>query len=371
MGAVLFFFGTLRHQELLEAVLGQTQHLVFSDASLPNHEVCAVEGHAFPLIRAQAGSSASGVVARGATRTDFARLDFYEKIFDYSLKEVSLADGSLAQVYVPPEDRWVADGPWSIDIWKKTWSEMSVLAAREAMAHMGRKTPSDLAAMWPNIQARASSSLRAAISKHGFMTHKGVAEIAQRFPVYAKYFALDEFHVRHSQFDGSQSDWLDRAIFRPPDAALVLPYDPVRDRVLLVEQIRMGPLIRGDKTLWQLEPIAGHIDAGETPQEAARREALEEANIVLDQLETVAECYPSPGNSTEFFYVFVAPVALPEEAAGMGGLDAEAEDIRSHLVPFEALMSYADSMQLANSPLLIAAYWLARHRERLRTSGSA
>jgi nudix-type nucleoside diphosphatase (YffH/AdpP family) len=155
-------------------------------------------------------------------------------------------------------------------------------------------------------------------------------------------------------------------VFRPPDAALVMPYDPVRDRVLLVEQVRMGPLVRGDRRVWQLEPIAGHIDPGESPEEAARREALEEANIALESLEPVAQSYTSPGNSTEFSYLFVALADLPDERAGQGGLDCENEDIRSHLVSFDALMELCDSLQIANSPLLVGAYWLARHRERLR-----
>ena len=80
--------------------------------------------------------------------------------------------------------------------------------------------------------------------------------------------------LRAPLFGGGQSAPLLREVFVATDAALVLPYDPLRDRVLLVEQFRMGPYGRGDPRPFLLEPVAGRIDAGETPEEAARREGL-------------------------------------------------------------------------------------------------
>ncbi|MCB2157335.1 MAG: NUDIX domain-containing protein, partial [Rhodobacteraceae bacterium] len=47
----------------------------------------------------------------------------------------------------------------------------------------------------------------------------------------------------------------------------------MRDRVLLIEQFRMGPYARGDAEPWLIEAIAGRVDPGETPEDAARREA--------------------------------------------------------------------------------------------------
>lgn len=83
---------------------------------------------------------------------------------------------------------------------------------------------------------------------------------------------------------------------------IVLTYDPVHDRVLLVEQFRAGPLARQEENPWRLEPIAGLIDRGETPEEAGLREAHEEAGLTLSRLELVARSYPSPVISTEFFH---------------------------------------------------------------------
>jgi nudix-type nucleoside diphosphatase (YffH/AdpP family) len=159
---------------------------------------------------------------------------------------------------------------------------------------------------------------------------------------------------------------LKRAVFIAGDAALVLPYDPVRDRVLLVEQLRVGPMARGDAQCWQFEPVAGRIDDLETPEEVVRREAMEEAGLELGALEMVARSYPTPGTSTEFFYLYVGLADLPQGTEGQGGLMSEAEDIRTHLFSFDALMQMCDAAEAANAPLVMAAYWLARHRERLR-----
>ena len=137
---------------------------------------------------------------------------------------------------------------------------------------------------------------------------------------------------------------------------------------MLVEQIRMGPLARGDRSVWQLEPIAGRIDAGETAEQAAYREAREEADLTLTELLPVAEAYASPGNATEFHYIYVGLADLPDSATGVSGKEDENEDIRSHMLSFDALMQMVDDMQAANTPLLVAALWLARHRDRLRKS---
>ena len=193
--------------------------------------------------------------------------------------------------------------------------------------------------------------------------------MAQSTRSYSKFFALDDIRLRHQRFDGGVSDELERAVFIAADAALVLPYDPVRDRVMLVEQFRTGPFVRGDHRCWQLEPIAGRLDPGETPEQAARREAWEEAGLNIGRLEKIAETYTSPGNSSEFYYTFVGLADLPDDCIGTGGLEAEGEDIRSHLLSFNELMTLCDSRQAANTPLVMAAYWLARHRSRLRLEG--
>ena len=91
--------------------------------------------------------------------------------------------------------------------------------------------------------------------------------------VYNGFFSVEEHDVSFKRFDGSQSKVVTRGALVSSDAVIVLPYDPVNDRVLLIEQFRTGPYVKGDANPWVLEPIAGLIDVGETPEEAGLREA--------------------------------------------------------------------------------------------------
>ena len=364
--APLFLFGSLQHGPLLEAVIGRTDHLKQTPAQVCGFVVEKVAEGPFPMIVQKPGARANGLLLEGLSQQDMASLDFYEGAFEYTRSEVTLADGRAAQAYFPKQERWTPGGLWSLEDWAHDWGALSVLAAREAMTYRGTKSAVEVGEMFPMIRARAWSYMNARKSCHDMLTLTGHVEVSEKYRPYANYFAVDEYHLRFDTFDGEQSDEVMRAVFLSPDAALVLPYDPHRDRVMVVEQMRMGPLARGDRYMWQLEPIAGRLDPGETPETAARREALEEAGLVLGELETIAETYCSPGNSSEFHYIFLGLTDLPDTAAGNGGVEAEHEDIRAHLIDFEQLMRMCETAKIVNGPLFAASYWLAHHRNRLR-----
>ncbi|GFE50237.1 tellurite resistance protein [Roseobacter cerasinus] len=361
-----FFFGTLCHPPLLAAVIGETAHITLHAAQLPGYRIEAAREGPFPAITADPDAVTSGLRAEGLRPDDIEKLDYYEDAFGYYPTDVTLTDGSAARVYLPKAGAATPAGSWSLEVWEQTWGALSVEAAREVMGYHGTRPAAEVGAMFPRIRARAWSRINAAQSQHGAGTLTGQIEVSARRRVYADFFALDEIDLRHTRFNGSMGASMTRGVFIVSDAALVLPYDPMRDRVLLVEQMRVGPLARGDRACWQLEPVAGLIDPGETAEEAARREAVEEAGLTLGALHKVGETYASPGNSTEFYNTFVGIADLPDTAAGLGGLEDEQEDIRAHLMSFEALMELCDSGQAANTPLVMMAYWLARHRARLR-----
>ena len=190
---------------------------------------------------------------------------------------------------------------------------------------------------------------------------------------YAYFFGVQTDDLRFRKFDGTASDVVRRAGFLMSDAVTVLPYDPVRDCVLLVEQFRYGLYLRDAPNCWSLEAIAGRIDPGEAPPDAALREAQEEAGVTLaqDGLHMIGQAYPSPGAISECLYQYVALCSLPEDDRAIGGLDSENEDIRRHVIPFARLMQLVQSGEAQNGPLLTSAFWLALNRDRLRAGYSA
>ncbi|MEM6939160.1 MAG: NUDIX domain-containing protein [Pseudomonadota bacterium] len=327
----------------------------------------AVRGAHFPMIASARGSTAPGSLVSDLSEQDIARLSFYEACFGYALHAVILEDGHETAAFLPEKAQFEPAGPWDLDAWIETEGALSLHAAQEVMSYFGTREPLEVRDMSPMIRARAASALRAAQSRHGRDCFEGTIDVQGRERVYAKFFALDDLKVRHARFDGSMSDVLDRAVFVAADAAFVLPYDPVRDRVLVIEQVRMGLVARGDRTCWHMETIAGRIDAGETPEAAARREALEEAGLEIGAMELIGEVYPTSGCSTEFFYLYLGSADLHDAAAGRGGLASEDEDIRGHLWSFDELMQRALSFDLGNAMLLTSAYYLAHHRARLRS----
>lgn len=182
---------------------------------------------------------------------------------------------------------------------------------------------------------------------------------------YNAYFAVEEHDLNYRRFDGSMGPLLNRAVFISGDASIVLPYDPVRDRVMVIEQFRAGPYARGDANPWLLEAIAGRIDGGETPEEAARREAVEETGLHLKKLLPGPRYYPSPAAKAEYLYSFIGIADLSDDKAGKGGLASESEDIRSHIITFDRLMELVSSGEVDNAPLLVLAYFLQALRPGL------
>jgi nudix-type nucleoside diphosphatase (YffH/AdpP family) len=213
---------------------------------------------------------------------------------------------------------------------------------------------------------RGAARVRADVVQPSTLRLSGDVQVAAQREPYARFFAVEEYDLSFRRFDGSPSPTVTRAVFISGDAVTVLPYDPVRDRVLVVEQFRSGPYARGDSQPWQIEAIAGRIDTGETPEDAARREAVEEAGLTLGALLSVAQYYPTPGICAEYLYSYVAVTDLPDGSAGVFGVEGEAEDIRGHLIGFDALMALISSGEVSNAPLILTAFWLHARRAELR-----
>ena len=285
--ADLFFFGTLCHAPLRAAVLGR--EVEARAATLSDHLVFWADGQSFPLLIASPGGTVLGQLVRGLMADDLDRLEYYSGGSGAKPRQmIAQSDGPVeVQVYVPDISQGRPGAPWRIEDWVARWGDVVTSTARDVMALRGRKPAAEVRARYDQMMVRGASRVRATGAPATLRHDAGPGDVvvtAQHQP-YANFFAVEEYDVSWRRFDGSQSATVNRAAFISGDAVTVLPYDPLRDRVLLIEQFRAGPYARGDDQPWLLEVIAGRIDPGETPEEAARREAVEEAGLTLGPID--------------------------------------------------------------------------------------
>ena len=360
-----FLYGTLRDGALRRIVLGE--EVATAPALLPGHSVRFARDGDWPTLVSEPGAEAPGVLTAPLSPEAAVRFGWYEAAFGYRAATVAVG-GVPALVYRGEEA--ASTEAWSLGSWSARWADLSRVAAEEAMGHYPAREPAWVAARWPQIRQRAASAANAARGEVPMDVRRGltaadVEVIARRRP-YTDYFSLVEQDLRFRRFDGGMSPAVSRAALVAGDAATVLPYDPAADTVLLIEQFRFGPWVRGDQCPWTLEPIAGRIDPGESAEETVRREALEEAGVAIGRLEKIAAYYPTTGAMSEYVHSFVGIADLGGRSGTVAGADAEDEDILSHVLPVSRLMEIVASGEAENAPLLISAYWLAANRDRLR-----
>lgn len=190
-------------------------------------------------------------------------------------------------------------------------------------------------------------------------------ELLEQETCFQGYFRMDRLTVNHRTFNGGYSGPIRREVFMRGNAVACLPYDPVRDEVVLIEQFRAGAYANGLEDCWLIEPIAGIIEPGESPQEVARRESLEEANCPILDLVEAGRHLTSPGAMDEEVVLFIGRCDS-STIDGIHGLDDEGEDIRAFAIDFKQALDAVTSGKISNILTATTVYWLALNRDRLR-----
>lgn len=195
------------------------------------------------------------------------------------------------------------------------------------------------------------------------MTTKDVV-ILKNKTVYQGFFKIECYQLKHKLFNGAWSKVLTRESFERGHAAAVLPYDPIRDEIVLIEQFRIGAVHTGANA-WLTEIVAGIIEKGETAQDVVRREAVEESGCLLQQLEPIYDYYVSPGGTSERISLFCGRV----DSANVGGIHGcpeEGEDIRVFSIPFNKASAMIEDGRINSASPIMAILWLTLNRERLK-----
>ncbi len=178
------------------------------------------------------------------------------------------------------------------------------------------------------------------------------------------FLTLNRYRLRHSMFAGGWSNELVRERVEGYHAASLLPYDPVRDEVVLIEQFRIGALEdRGGA--WILEVVGGILEGEQTPEDVAMRESVEESGCEVTALEPICEYLVSPGTTSERIHLYCGRVDA-SQAAGIHGIDEEGEDIRVQVMAAEEAIAELYGGRINSTSSIIAIQWLALHREGLR-----
>ena len=187
--------------------------------------------------------------------------------------------------------------------------------------------------------------------------------------IFKRYFAIDRYLVSYKRFDGTESKIFDREIFeRDSDAVAVMAYDRKTDEIVLIEQFRPGAL-NDKRSPWLIEIVAGMIDKGETPEEAAVREVKEEIGISIEKsdLHFVTSDYPTPGGASELVTLYIADCDL-SKLKKHGGLDSEGEDIRVFKAKLADAYENVKNGRIHNSIAIIAIQHMMLEKEAVIAS---
>ena len=181
---------------------------------------------------------------------------------------------------------------------------------------------------------------------------------------YQGFFKLERYHLRHRLFAGGMSPPITRELFERGHAAAIILYDAALDRIVLVEQFRIGAL-NAVGGAWLYEVVAGIIELGEEAEEVIRRESVEEAGCEVGEVEKICDYLVSPGGTSEQLSLYCGQVDS-REVGGIYGLDHEGEDIRVFSISYDEAVEMLESGELNSASPIIAMQWLRLNRERLR-----
>ncbi len=176
---------------------------------------------------------------------------------------------------------------------------------------------------------------------------------------YRGFYSVQKFELRHRCFSGEWSPWLPREQLKHSDASAVLLIDPKLQKLILVEQFRVGLVNRAKVSPWLLEVVAGLIEPNETPLDTIMREAKEEANCDIMASMPIGEYYNSPGGFAEKTFLYCAIVDANNKA-GVQGMTEEHEDILVHVLNIdEVLTAFSQGALITSSSTIIALQWLS------------
>jgi nudix-type nucleoside diphosphatase (YffH/AdpP family) len=156
-----------------------------------------------------------------------------------------------------------------------------------------------------------------------------------------------------------------REIYDNGNSAVVLPYDPDRNTVLLTGQLRL-PIYLQDGIERSVEACAGKLD-GETAERRIVKEMEEELGYRIEPVERLFELYVSPAAIMEKITYFTCVYSSADKVSEGGGLPEEGEDIEVIEMTLEQAAAMVASGDIIDAKTVVLIQYL---RERVRAQAS-
>ena len=193
---------------------------------------------------------------------------------------------------------------------------------------------------------------------------KPTARITSVKDVFNGFLTLKELQIEADGHDGKKRNfkWL---VMERGNAVTMLGYDPIRDEVVMGNEMRPGVLVAGDYPYTDNLP-AGGIAKGESALETAIREMQEETGLELKDAYVVHPgLYPSSGGTSEKIAI-VFGIIDTSKAGGVHGLAAEGESIGTIILKSDEFLRRVRSGEINDMKTVVAGYWLAENRDKIR-----
>jgi ADP-ribose pyrophosphatase len=180
-------------------------------------------------------------------------------------------------------------------------------------------------------------------------------KIINKKKLYSGFFSLNKYEFIHQKHDGIWTNKVEREVFSGSHVSALLPYDPIKKEIILIQQFRAGVLSRYDDD-YLYEIVAGIIDENESPEETARRECLEETGCEVNKITPIQNYFPNPGSSESYYHLFLGDInSFTGER--IRGIESENENILVKPFKINQVRKMLKDKVITNGLTLVALQW--------------
>jgi len=180
-------------------------------------------------------------------------------------------------------------------------------------------------------------------------------KIINKKNLYSGFFSLNKYEFIHEKHNGEWTSAVEREVFSGAHVSTLLPYDPIKKEIILIQQFRAGVLSRYDEN-YLLEIVAGIIDEGENPEQTAIRECFEETGCEVKKIYPIQSYFPAPGSSESYYHVYLGEIQA-FDGERIKGLEKENEDILVKSFKIDEVRQMLKEKKITNGLTLVALQW--------------